>query len=311
MFQFICRTGGVYFPTDSLETQVMVELSNRTTSDRIAIWPLSKLQERIYDMREFYHSNMSDKKLADPFSDRPPWFRTIGRAFINLRPLLYEIPVEHSLYIVDEQGKVVGSLRVSIVPGQTIQSSKEDLPEGALEEQHINFSGIELEPTLKSMEARFDDNNTVDPSNIRERERLRDRIGQSYTFVVNVISASGVARDFVDVFCQFRFQHHSEAAFSTESLQNTTGDLPFNHAQEVSFDVTSENLDYVERSSIIFELFGHFDESVDDEVGSSSDPGSAISPTISQTNTKETPQFHAQHNILVWFEICELVPSGE
>ena len=321
MFQFICRTGGVYFPGDSSETQIMVELSNRTTSDRIAVWPLSKLQERIYDMREFYHSNMSDKKLADPFSDRPPWFRTVGRAFIGLKALLYEIPIEHTLYVVNEQSTVVGSLRVSIMPGQTIKGiAKEDLPPGVFEEQHVSFSGVSLGPTLEMMEERAaqlgddDEDSALVPANT-ERRRLRDRLGQQYTFVVNVINATGVSPEFVDVFCQFRFQHHNEAAFSTESIQNTTGDLAFQHAQEVSVDVTGDFLDYAERGSIVFELFGHYEESNED--GNVGGPSVMGSPSAGLTSPPKTPvkegqaQFEAQHDVLVWFEVCELVPSGE
>jgi hypothetical protein len=44
VFQFICRTGSHYFPNDAPTTQLMVELSNRATHDRVAIWPLHKLQ---------------------------------------------------------------------------------------------------------------------------------------------------------------------------------------------------------------------------------------------------------------------------
>jgi kinesin family protein 1 len=321
MFQFICRTGGVYFPGESSETQIMVELSNRTTSDRIAVWPLTKLQERIYDMREFYHSNMSDKKLADPFSDRPPWFQTVGRAFIGLKALLYEIPIEHTLYVVNEQSAVVGSLRVSIMPGQTIKDvAKEDLPPGVFEEQHVSFSGVSLGPTLQMMEQRAaqvgdeDADGTLVAANT-ERQRLRDRLGQQYTFVVNVINATGVSPEFVDVFCQFRFQHHNEAAFSTESLQNTSGDLAFQHAQEVSVDVTGDFLDYAERGSIVFELFGHYEESDGD--GNGGGPSVMGSPSAGLTSPPKTPvkagkaQFEAQHDVLVWFEVCELVPSGE
>jgi hypothetical protein len=114
IFQFILRSGNVYFPNDSRETQVMVELRNRTSLDVIAVWKLQKLRDRIFDMREFYHSQSSG---VDPFSDRPPWFRLIGRSFITLKSLLYETPLEHELQVVNEAAVRVGKLRINIMPG--------------------------------------------------------------------------------------------------------------------------------------------------------------------------------------------------
>lgn len=68
VFQFILRKGSVYFPNESNETQVMVELCNRTSGDRIAVWPLKKLSERIFDMRDFYHSRQVRDAGVDLFS---------------------------------------------------------------------------------------------------------------------------------------------------------------------------------------------------------------------------------------------------
>eukprot|EP00040_Diaphanoeca_grandis_P005617 m.33711 g.33711 ORF g.33711 m.33711 type:complete len:1456 (-) comp16859_c1_seq1:91-4458(-) len=320
MFQFVCRTGGVYFPGETPETQVMVELTNRTTQDRIAIWPLSKLNDRIYDMREFYHSNMSDKKLADPFSDRPPWFRVLGRAFMSLKSLLYEIPVEHTLFVVDEASNVVGSVRVSIVPGLGTKTptGEEDAVQGNIfEEQHISFAGVALDESAETMQATMDEqestetpttSDTSDTSNVRTamHQRLRDRHGQKYHFVVNVISASNIPTEYVDVFCQFRFQMHGDAAFSTESLQNTTGELPFHHAQQMSVDVGNDFFEYADRGHLVFEMFGHYDNSVHDAL----EPAPTIAPTIAKAPTINN-DFEAQHDLLVWFEVCELVPSGE
>jgi hypothetical protein len=47
-------------------------------------------------------------------------FRSIGRAFMSLECLLHEVPVEHELLVVDEACRVIGRMRVSVMPGQLI-----------------------------------------------------------------------------------------------------------------------------------------------------------------------------------------------
>ncbi len=41
----------------------------------------------------------------------------VGRSFVSLRNLLFNLPVEHSLLVVSDDGKVVGRMRVVIMPG--------------------------------------------------------------------------------------------------------------------------------------------------------------------------------------------------
>lgn len=52
--------------------------------------------------------------MIDPFYDRFPWFRLIGRAFIYLSNLMYPVPLIHKVSIVNEKGDVKGYLRVAI-----------------------------------------------------------------------------------------------------------------------------------------------------------------------------------------------------
>lgn len=51
---------------------------------------------------------------ADPFHDRFPWFRLIGRAFVYLSNLLYSLSLIQKVAIVNEHGDVVGYLRIAI-----------------------------------------------------------------------------------------------------------------------------------------------------------------------------------------------------
>jgi len=358
-------------------------LRNRTTNNVIAVWPLPKLQERIFDMREYYHSRQS----TDPFSDRPPWFRLVGRAFISLKSLYHETPMEHELKVVDENANVVGKLRVSIMPGQVVKNlSAEDLPPGMYEEREVDFSGYapdddddgddddrddEEEEMANARGATGDQramgksdnlidlgddtgNDTGNESGIeadgdslagdaevganvdvaktpekpaasmtsaklKARSRLDSRHGQRYRFVVTVLDASDLPLEFVDVFCQFRFLNNTDAAFSTESLQNENGRLQFYHAQQICVDITDRFLEYVDKEAMIFELFGHF-ESHPLHISSASEAEKAANLKDQISSMMSTPQDEPdasgpapceKHNLLVWYEICELANSGD
>ena len=350
MFQFILRTGNVYFPNDAPETQVMVELRNRSSNDIIAVWTLQKLRERIFDMREYYHSRQGQG--TDPFSDRPPWFRLVGRAFITLRSLLQEAPLEHELAIVDEEANIVGKIRVSIMPGQVVNNlSADELPPGMYEERDVDFASYEPEEDLSglldeegvgndisggndsgveggeadgggSVDASLSDLTDIDARSCGSpfASPLGARHGQRYRFVVTVLDASEVPAEFVDVFCQFRFLNNSSSAFSTESLQNTEGKLPFYHAQQVCVDVTDRFLEYLDKEVLVFELFGHFEShplhgSVEGNAAASTANVPALLqhkagiPATPPPLAAENP--YPKHNLLVWFEFCELVPSGK
>ncbi|CAF3830630.1 unnamed protein product [Rotaria sordida] len=56
---------------------------------------------------------------ADPFYDRFPWFRPIGRAFVYLTNLLYGLSLEQNVAIVSERGDIKGYLKISIQQLQT------------------------------------------------------------------------------------------------------------------------------------------------------------------------------------------------
>lgn len=53
---------------------------------------------------------------ADPFYDRFPWFRLMGRAFVYLTNLLHNVPLVHKVAIVNEKGDVRGYLRIGVQP---------------------------------------------------------------------------------------------------------------------------------------------------------------------------------------------------
>ena len=51
---------------------------------------------------------------GDPFYDRHPWFRVIGRGFVYLSNLLVPLSLVHDVAIVSDQGEVKGHLTVSV-----------------------------------------------------------------------------------------------------------------------------------------------------------------------------------------------------
>lgn len=84
-------------------------------------------RHRLELMREMYHNeaelsptspdyNVESLTGGDPFYDRFPWFRMVGRSFIYLSNLLYPVPLVHKVAIVNERGDVRGYLRVAVQP---------------------------------------------------------------------------------------------------------------------------------------------------------------------------------------------------
>jgi hypothetical protein len=70
-------------------------------------------------------NNMENMINGDPFYDRFPWFRLIGRSFVYLSNLLHNVPLIHKVAIVSDKGVVKGWLSVAlqaIVTGDFLSS---------------------------------------------------------------------------------------------------------------------------------------------------------------------------------------------
>lgn len=105
-------------------TVVAVEVLD-TKNGANYLWSLRKLRSRLELMREMYKNEAeisptspeeSSFTRADPFYDRIPWFKVIGRAFLYLSNLLYSLTIVQKIPIVNEKGDVIGFLRVAIQP---------------------------------------------------------------------------------------------------------------------------------------------------------------------------------------------------
>ncbi|XP_032382874.1 kinesin-like protein KIF1A isoform X15 [Etheostoma spectabile] len=139
-FQFVLLTDTLYspLPPDLLpaeatkdnekrhfpRTIVAVEVQDQKNG-ATHYWTLQKLRQRLDLMREMYDraadvpNNTTEESEnvmtgGDPFYDRFPWFRLVGRAFVYLSNLLYPVPLVHRVAIVSEKGEVKGFLRVAV-----------------------------------------------------------------------------------------------------------------------------------------------------------------------------------------------------
>ncbi|XP_036109716.1 kinesin-like protein KIF1A isoform X8 [Molossus molossus] len=139
-FQFVLLTDTLYspLPPDLLPPEAAKDRETRPFPRTIVAvevqdqkngathyWTLEKLRQRLDLMREMYDRAAEvpssiiedcDNVVTggDPFYDRFPWFRLVGRAFVYLSNLLYPVPLVHRVAIVSEKGEVKGFLRVAV-----------------------------------------------------------------------------------------------------------------------------------------------------------------------------------------------------
>nr|XP_020637860.1 kinesin-like protein KIF1B isoform X8 [Pogona vitticeps] len=155
------------------------------------------------------------------------------------------------------------------------------------------------------------------------------KLGSVFTFRVTVLQASGILPEYADIFCQFNFLHRHDEAFSTEPLKNNGRGTPlgFYHVQNISVEVTESFVEYIKSKPIVFEVFGHYQQHPLHQQGQ--DPNSPPQPSrryfpppmplskpvpATKLNTMSKPnlgQSVTKYDLLVWFEISELEPTGE
>ncbi|KAJ8258892.1 hypothetical protein COCON_G00179040 [Conger conger] len=302
----------------------------------------------------------------DPFYDRSPWFILVGRAFVYLSNLLYPVPLVHRVAIVTEKGDVQGFLRVAV---QAIAADEEapDFGSGVRQsgtakisfddeyfkaKDHstptLSYSGLSQEE-LRIVEGQGQSSEVATPS--EEMNIINDmdlklgkmdtklagsegltgqlEVGQTFTFRVTVLQASGILPDYADIFCQFNFLHGHDEAFSTEPLKNSGKGSPlgFYHVQNIAVDVTESFIEYIRTRPIVFEVFGHYQhpplhlsgQDLNSYLQPSrkhSPPTMPLSKTVPATklnaiSKRDLGQCVSKYDLLVWFEISELEPTGE
>ncbi|XP_067204879.1 kinesin-like protein unc-104 isoform X2 [Linepithema humile] len=228
-------------------------------------------RQRLELMREMYHNeaelsptspdfNIESITGGDPFYDRFPWFRMVGRAFVYLSNLMYPVPLIHKVAIVNEKGDVKGYLRVAV---QAVVEENSEYSSGVRQSARISFEDdlfgghkhnkrssllaqtLEKNRQLMLHEERVvEGHNEVNQKDMKDEddigdadsgrgdssvssdmkeEELPDHLqpGAEFTFRVTVLQAMGISTEYADIFCQFNFLHRHDEAFSTEPVKNT------------------------------------------------------------------------------------------
>ncbi|XP_053683877.1 kinesin-like protein unc-104 isoform X2 [Sabethes cyaneus] len=350
-------------------TIVAVEVTD-TKNGATHHWSLEKLRQRLELMREMYHNeaelsptspdyNVESLTGGDPFYDRFPWFRMVGRSFVYLSNLLYPVPLVHKVAIVNERGDVRGYLRVAVQP--VMDEENADFSNGVKQSARILFDEVQngqhkvpkirtihdkdekyMEGAndimkLEELEQEDADSGRGDSSVASELHESNEQEpgehlqpGKEFTFRVTVLQATGIAAEYADIFCQFNFLHRHEEAFSTEPVKNSGSGAPlgFYHVQNITVPVTKSFIEYLKTQPIVFKVFGHYqhhplhkDAKQDCQI-TRPPPRRMLPPSIPISQPVRSPKFGplpcppsstvlAKHDVLVWFEICELAPNGE
>nr|XP_042128418.1 kinesin-like protein KIF1B isoform X9 [Peromyscus maniculatus bairdii] len=155
------------------------------------------------------------------------------------------------------------------------------------------------------------------------------KLGSAFTFRVTVLQASGILPEYADIFCQFNFLHRHDEAFSTEPLKNNGRGSPlgFYHVQNIAVEVTESFVDYIRTKPIVFEVFGHYQQHPlhlqGQDLNSPPQPSRKFFPPpmplskpvpatkLNTMNKTSLGQSMSKYDLLVWFEISELEPTGE
>ncbi|XP_072282973.1 kinesin-like protein KIF1B isoform X20 [Pyxicephalus adspersus] len=154
------------------------------------------------------------------------------------------------------------------------------------------------------------------------------KIGSVFTFRVTVLQANGIPPEYADIFCQFNFLHRHDEAFSTEPLKNNGRGNPlgFYHVQNIAVEVTESFTEYIKTKPIVFEVFGHYQQHPLHLQGQDLSPAQPsrrhfpppmpLSKPVPATklnplNKTSLGQSVSKYDLLVWFEISELEPTGE
>uniref|UniRef100_A0A665TBJ9 plus-end-directed kinesin ATPase n=1 Tax=Echeneis naucrates TaxID=173247 RepID=A0A665TBJ9_ECHNA len=287
---------------------------------------------------------------SDPFYDRFHWFKLVGRAFVYLSNLLYPVPLVHRVAIVTEKGAVRGFLRVGVQAiaadeeapdyGSGVRQSgtakisfdDEYFKKNDFQSTVMTRSGLSLEE-LRIVEGQGQSSElgNIAETKLGQGDNLAGQleVGSIFTFRVTVLQASGILPEYADIFCQFNFLHRHDEAFSTEPLKNTGKGAPlgFYHVQNISVEVTESFVEYIKTKPIVFEVFGHYQQHPlhlhGQDLISPPTPSRKYYPipmplskpvpaTKLNTITKSNlGQCVSKYDLLVWFEISELEPTGE
>lgn len=135
-------------------------------------------RQRLELMREMYHNeaemsptspdyNVESLTGGDPFYDRFPWFRMVGRSFIYLSNLLYPVPLVHKVAIVNERGDVRGYLRIAVQP--VLDEESIDFNNGVKQSARLVFNEDDAKPKYRALNEKDDVQRYIDNGGLESK----------------------------------------------------------------------------------------------------------------------------------------------
>ena len=333
-------------------TIVAVEVQD-SQNGAVHYWSLIKLRQRLELMREMCRSEAEKSPTQsspgststgaalnqsadnstisgnDPFYDRFPWFRLVGRAFVLLGSLLYPVPLVHNVPIVNEKGDVRGYLRVAVQA--VIDDENGDYSSGVKQSARISFADSFRE------KSQVFSNYSESPPRQQMPMEEEEEDGQ------RVVEGHGRGGDSSGSESNQDDQSKADEEKDKESIiadhltpgKDFTFRITILHAlniplENITVKVTKSFVDYLRTQPLVLEVYGHLQQTLcrdrANPVAMQSNnrlpPKRMLPPLlpVSQPlrSTKfgmlppsPTSQVDAKHDLLVWVEILELASSGE
>ena len=113
MISSVCGFRNFYY-IEIYDDYVSPSAHSHTSSYRQRLETMKRLYESVSHASSQAPPTSLSSHGGDPFYDRQPWFRLIGRSFVYLSNLLIPLSLVHKLAVVNEKGEVKGHLTVSI-----------------------------------------------------------------------------------------------------------------------------------------------------------------------------------------------------
>ncbi|KAG8142372.1 hypothetical protein E2320_006299, partial [Naja naja] len=270
----------------------------------------------------------------DPFYDRSPWFILVGRAFVYLSNLLYPVPLIHRVAVVSEKGEVRGFLRVAV---QAIAAKI------SFDNEYFDKVTSYLSASLQSWRSRgafktrrgrgrggapsspgisrlfmVPQNNFSSVSMTRSGlslEELRIVEGQGQSAEVSTPPEEINRMNELDL----KSSTLLDGKMAMEGFTEEVGDhlklgSVFTFRVTISVEVTESFVEYIKTKPIVFEPSTAIPAIFPSSHASLKASPFSLSVPATKLNTMNKPslgQSMTKYDLLVWFEISELEPTGE
>jgi kinesin family protein 1 len=208
---------------------------------------------------------------------------------------MHDTPLIHNVPIVSEKGLVRGHIKITVqaILGKPARrptglttvllicplplEDNEDIKSTSKVLKQSNYARVQFEDSTYSRQcvAEGGDESSsasseslmVIADNVSRLDSINEdllpaylKIGKEFTFRIIILEVAGISTEYSDIFCQFKFMHRSNEAFSTEPIPNTGMGPPlgFFHIHYFTVTVTRSFVDYMQTQPLLFEVLGHY-----------------------------------------------------